>query len=50
MDRYTWIVLLIIRGHEFEIEWGRRVGEERGMLMHEIVKTNTFRKKNWIHL
>lgn len=50
MDGYTWIVLLIIRGHEFEIEWGRRVGEERGMLMHEIVKTNTFRKKNWIHL
>lgn len=50
MDGYAWIVLLIVRGCEFEIEWGEGVGEERGILMHEIVKTNIFRKKNWIHL
>lgn len=46
MDGYTWVVLLIVRGREFEIEWGGGVGEERGMLRHEIVKTNTFRKNN----
>lgn len=50
MDGYTWIVLLIVRGREFEIEWGGGVGEGREMLMHEIVKTNIFRKKNGIHL